>query len=185
MEGAAVLKGEHAGDQWLRMTMPELPDVPDLGDMTMVVRDGTMAVSMFGATEKVPLPAGLDASDEALASFATLELARCVETVRVTEDSSLDGEAATRVSGVVDTECVLELVGKLSKMGGAAGQDLDVADLGAEIGDVRATLYVSNRSQLLLGGVFSLDIAMDGEEVSVDVVYRLKSVNEPVRFPEL
>lgn len=179
MNGAAVLKGENAGDQWLRVTMPELTP----GEGTLVVRDGVMTFSMFGTTERMELPADATANREALGALASLALAKCVEKVRVDDGKSFHDEPATQIAGVVDTGCVLEAVSGLSELGKLGGQQLDLDELGAQLGDVHATLFISERSGLLVGGVLSLEVEEDGESVAVDVSYRLKSANKPVRFP--
>ena len=40
-----------------------------------------------------------------------------------------------------------------------------------------------DRTQLLVGGLITLEIEVGGNELSFDVSYRLTSINRPVRFP--
>ena len=42
---------------------------------------------------------------------------------------------------------------------------------------------VSDRSHLLVGGLITLEVEVDGHEMSFEVSYRLTSMNQPVRFP--
>ena len=59
----------------------------------------------------------------------------------------------------------------------------DLEQLRDHLGDARATLFVSDRTHLVVGGLITLEIEVDGNELSFDVSYRLTSINRPVRFP--
>jgi hypothetical protein len=185
MEGGALLKGKAAGDQFLRMRAEGLPaELGMSGDvMLMVKRGNQMTVRAGGQTQVVPAPRELAADMKAWGSLASLDLASCVEKVDVQEGRNLNGEPATRIAGTVDTGCLVGSLAKLSGLGSLAGQSVDTGKLGDSVGDIRATLFVSERSHLLIGGLVSMSAHAQGRTLDVRFSYRLTSVNAPVRFP--
>jgi hypothetical protein len=185
MEGAAQLKGKRAGDQYLRMRAEGLPAGLGLsGDLMMMVKRGDrVTLSSAGRTQVLPAPAGLAKDTNAWGALASLDLASCVQDVDVQEGSNLNGEPATRIAGTVDTACLVRSLAKLSGLGSVTGQNLDMGKLGDAAGDIHATLFVSDRSHLLIGGVVSMSAHDKGQTLDVQLSYRLTSVNEPVTFP--
>jgi hypothetical protein len=116
------------------------------------------------------------------ASLSSLDLASCVERVDVEDGRTLNGQAATRIAGVIDSICAFEAVSAASSLG-QANATPNLEGLREHVGDARATLFVSPRSHLLIGGVIQLEAEFEGAEMSFEVSYRLKRVNVPVRFP--
>jgi hypothetical protein len=185
MEGGALLKGKAAGDQFLRMRAEGLPsDLGMSGDMMLMVKRGSrITFTAGGRTQVMAAPRELTHDTNAWGSLASFELASCVEKVDVEEGRNLNGEPATRIAGTVDTGCLLRSLVKLSGLGSLAGQSLDTKKLGDSVGDIKATLLVSERSHLLIGGLVSINAHAQGKALDVQFSYRLTSVNEPVRFP--
>lgn len=185
MEGGAVMKGKRAGDQFLRMRAEGLPAQLGLnGDLMLMVRRGDrLTMNMGGRTQTLPAPADLSAQTQAWGSLASLDLVSCVKDVDVEEGRSLNGEPAARIAGTIDTECVVRSLMKLSGLGSLAGSSVDTSKIGDTLGDVRATLFVSDRTHLLIGGLISLTAHAQDRTVDVQFSYRLTSVNQPVRFP--
>jgi hypothetical protein len=185
MQGGALLKGKAAGDQFLRMRADGLPAALGMsGDvMLMVKRGDRITLTAAGRTQVLPAPRELAANTKAWGSLASLDLASCVENVDVEEGGNLNGEPATRVAGTVDTGCLLGSLMTLSGLGALAGQRVDAGKLSESVGDIRATLFVSERSKLLIGGLVSVNAHAQGKSLDVQFSYRLTSVNEPVRFP--
>jgi hypothetical protein len=185
MEGGALLKGQGAGDQFLRMRTEGLP--AELGmsgnTMLMVKRGNQITLTAAGRTQVIPAPTELAHDRSAWGSLASLGLASCVEKVDVQEGRNLNGEPATRIAGTVDTGCLLRSLVKLSGLGSLAGKSLDTSKLGDSVGDIKATLFVSERSHLLIGGLVSIRAHAQGKSLDVQFSYRLTSVDEPVRFP--
>jgi hypothetical protein len=185
MEGGALLKGKAAGDQFLRMRAEGLPaELGMSGDMMLMVKRGNrITLTADGRTQVLPAPRELAGGTKAWGSLASFELASCVEKVDVEEGRNLNGEPATRIAGSVDTACLLRSLVKLSGLGALAGQSLDTDKLGDSVGDIKATLFVSERSHLLIGGLVSVNAHAQGQTLDVQFSYRLTSVNAPVRFP--
>ena len=181
-KGAALLKGAAAGDQWIEMTSEDVPGVGPIS-MTMVRRGSKMTIRSLGQTHEVPVPAELQAKQDAWGSFDSLDLTTCVKKVDVAEGRSLNGEPATRIAGEFDALCAFKAVSGVSGLGQNAGSTPDLEQLRDHLGDARATLFVSDRTHLLVGGLITLEIEVDGNEFSFDVSYRLTSINRPVRFP--
>jgi hypothetical protein len=177
--GAAVLKGTSAGDQWLRMTGEGIPGAGNV-DMSIVRRGSRMTLRSMGATQDVPVPPSIERDDDPWGSLGAMDLASCVKRVNVKEGRSFNGEPATRISRIVDTVCAFEAVQSVSSLGQAGPADFDA--IKDHLGDARATLFVSDSSHLLIGGVLALDVDVDDQRMSFEVAYRLTSVNEPVRF---
>jgi hypothetical protein len=181
LDGAVVLAGDSAGDQWLRTTSESVPGVGAI-EMTIVRRGSRMTITSGGRTQELPVPAGLESLGSGWGSLSSLDLAACVEQVDVEEGRALNGQPATRIAGVIDSVCAFEAVNAASSLGQAdAAPDLDA--LREHVGNARATLFVSPRSRLLLGGVVALELELEDQRVSFEVSYRLKRINVPVRFP--
>lgn len=180
--GAAQLKGASAGDQWLEMTSQEVPGVGQIA-MSMVRRGSRLTIRSMGAVQEVPVPAELQAKQEAWGSFDSLDLTSCVKDVDVAEGQNLNGEPATRIAGEFDAICAFKALSGVSSLGQNAGSTPDLDQLRDHLGAARATLFVSERTHLLVGGMITLEVEVDGHELSFDVSYRLTSVDQPVRFP--
>jgi hypothetical protein len=181
-KGAALLKGASAGDQWIELTSEDVPGVGQIA-MTMVRRGSRMTIRSMGQTQEDPLPAELQAKQEAWGSFDSLDLTSCVKKVDVAEGRSLNGEPATRIAGEFDALCAFKAVSGISGLGQNAGSTPDLDQLRDHLGAARATLFLSDRTHLLVGGLITLEIEFGGNELSFDVSYRLTSINRPVRFP--
>jgi hypothetical protein len=180
--GQAQLQGASAGDQWLELTSQEVPGVGKI-TMTMVRRGSRLTVRSMGSTQEVPVPAELQGKKEAWGSFDSLDLASCVDDVDVAEGQTVNGEPATRVAGEFDPVCAFEAVGGVSSLGQNTGPAPDLDQLRDHLGGARASLFFSERTHLLVGGLITLEVEVDGHEISFDVSYRLTGVNRPVRFP--
>lgn len=180
--GSAQLKGASARDQWLEM---KSQDVPGIGQITMtIVRRGSrLTLRSMGTVQEVPVPAELQANQDAWGSFGSLDLTSCVKKVDVAEGQNLNGEPATRIAGEFDPFCAFKAVSGVSSMGQNAGSMPDLEQLRDHLGAARATLFVSDRTHLLVGGLITLEVEADGHHMSFDLSYRLKSVDQPVRFP--
>jgi len=185
MEGGALLKGKGAGDQFLRMRTEGLPAQLGMnGNMMLMVKRGNqITFTAAGRTQVIPAPTELAHDSSAWGALASLELASCVKKVDVQEGRNLNGEPASRIAGTIDTGCLLRSVVKLSGLGSLAGQSLDMNKLGDSVGDIKATLFVSERSHLLIGGLVSMNAHAQGQSLDVQFSYRLTSVDQPVRFP--
>ena len=186
MQGGALLKGKHAGDQFLRMRAEGLPTQLGMNGelMLMVKRGNRLTMNMGGRTQTLPAPRDLSAQTQAWGSLASLDLVSCVKKVDVETGRNLNGEPATRIAGTVDTACVVRSLVNLSGLGSVAGAGgLDASKVGDTLGDVKATLFVSDRTKLLIGGLISLTAQAEGRTMEIQFSYRLTSVNEPVRFP--
>lgn len=182
IDGAVVLGGKNQGDQWARM---KSGDIPGAGPVTMTIvrRGDRMILAGMGRQQEVPVPKELVAQQAAWGALGATKLATCVQKVAVREGENLNGEPATVVAGVIDTGCALDQMASFSSLGQSSALDLDWGSLGVDLGVARATLYFSDRTQLLVGGVIALTMKVQGQEMSFKLVYRLTNVNEPVRFP--
>jgi hypothetical protein len=165
------------------MTSEDVPGVGQIG-MTLVRRGSRITIRSMGQTQEVPVPEQFKTSKEVWGSFDSLDLTSCVKKVDVAEGRSLNGEPATRIAGKIDPLCAFEAVSTISGLGQNAGSTPDLRQLRDHVvGNARATLFVSDRTHLLVGGLITLEIDVDGNELSFDVSYRLTSINRPVRFP--
>jgi hypothetical protein len=181
-KGAALLKGAHVGDQWIEMTSQDVPGVGPIS-MTMVRRGSRLTIRAMGQRHEVAVPAELRAKQKAWGSFDSLDLTSCVENVDVAEGRSLNGEPATRIAGEFDALCAFKAVSGVSGLGQNAGLTPDLKQLRDHLGAARATLFLSDRTHLLVGGLITLELAVGGNELTFDVSYRLTSINRPLRFP--
>jgi hypothetical protein len=187
MEGGALMKGKRTGDQYLRMRAEGLPAQLGMsGDLMLMVKRGNrLTLTMGGRTQALPVPSDLSTQTQAWGSLASLDLVSCVKKVDVEEGRNLNGEPASHIAGTIDTACVVRSLAKLSGLGSLTGSNVDTSKIGDTLGDVRTTLFVSDRSHLLIGGLISLTAKAEGRTMDIQFSYRLTSVNEPVRFPTL
>jgi hypothetical protein len=178
--GAGVLKGPSAGDQWLELRGDGIPGV-GVFEMSVVRRGSRMTLRSMGQTQEVPVPPALQGDSTAWGSLGAMDLAQCVKKVDVAEGRNFNGEPATRIAGVVDTACAFQAINKVASVGQAPPVDLD--EIREHLGDARATLFVSERSQLLVGAVLTLEVSAQGQQMNFELAYRMTSANKPIRFP--
>jgi hypothetical protein len=153
-------------------------------DISFVVRGKRAWWRQNGSWEQVPVPAELGAASRSasLGSAAFQELTKHVKDVRVTEHQVVGGEPSAIIGGELDTAGLLASVGKLSELSDELdGLDLDSA--GLKIGDISATLTISERTHLLTSALVKLSIEARGEQVDLQLTYRLTAANSAVRIP--
>jgi hypothetical protein len=178
LDGGGYLKGPRAGDQ--AMTM-RLEGIPTLGAMNaeMILRGGRLTMSVNGQRTSLTVPES--AKQQYDWSGTMLDLARYVKRVQVREGRVVNGEAGATVSGVIDTEGLLKAASKLESFSQVAGQSApDMSELAEHISDTRAALFVSSRTGLIRSAVIGLSAEAGGEELRIDLTYRLKNVNRPI-----
>ena len=178
VDGAGYLKGRRAGDQVMTMRMDGVPGFAM--NANMVLRGRRMTMTMNGRSFSTAVPAG--AKQQYDWSGSVTELARYVKEVRVHENRSANGERGSTVTGVIDTEGLLKAAARLqswSQVSGAAAPDMSA--LAENVGDTRAALFVSSRTGLIRSAVINLSLEAGGQEIELDLTYRLKNVNRPVR----
>lgn len=153
-------------------------------DFRFVVRGNRAWLRTDGAWTQMPVPAELApaARSASLGSAAFQELTKHVTQVRVTEHQLVGGEPSAIIGGELDTAGLLQSVSKLSALSGGL-QGLDLDELGVEFGDISATLTVSERTHLLTSALVSMSVTAAGEQVDIQLTYRLTGVNEAVRIP--
>lgn len=178
LDGAGYVKGRRAGDQVMTMRME---GIPGLGAMNanMVLRGGRLEVSANGQRTSLTLPES--ARQQYDWSGTMLDLARYVKRVRVREGRVVNGELGATVSGVIDTEGLIKAASRLQSFSQAAGQSApDLSEVAEHVSDTRAALFVSSRTGLIRSAVVGLSFEVEGRELTMDLTYRLKSVNRPV-----
>ena len=181
LDGAAQLKGANAGDQFVRA---RATGKGESAFSMWFAKRGRRVTTSFGGEARSFRAGEPGAPDVAsLPSFGSIDFASCVERLDVAEGRRLNGEPATRIAGVVDTECILRAAVKLGGAAESAGQSFDFGEVAKRIQDVRATLFVSERSHLLVGAVIRTRIDAEGKSAELQLSYRLTNVNRPIRFP--
>jgi hypothetical protein len=161
------------------------PNGPDGTAMSMrfVARGGGAWINEGNGWESAPLPDGASALSGSMGAQAFQELARYVKDVRVAEGQTIAGVPTTTIAGEIDTAGMLQAMLKLSPLSNAGGFSFDLEDLGVELGDIKAVLSIDERTQLLSSARVTLALEAEGKTMSLDVRYRLTSVNEPVELP--
>lgn len=171
--------------EWLSMSASGMPGAGSFS-VEVILRGGRAWTKAGGRWSSMPAPQGLG-SNGTVSAAAFQELARYVKDVRVTEHQLVDGKSVTTIGGEIDTQGMLSA---FTKLGSAAGQveglsldDFDLSKLGVELGDIEAVLTIDETTRLLSSALISFAMKAQGEEVELELRYRLTSANEPVRLP--
>jgi hypothetical protein len=111
LDGAAQVKGAHAGDQFVRA---RATGKGESAFSMWFAKRGRRVTTSFGG-EAQSFQAGEPGAPDvaSLPSFGSIDFASCVERLDVAEGRRLNEEPATRIAGVVDTECILRAAAKL------------------------------------------------------------------------
>jgi hypothetical protein len=171
--------------EWFAMRAKGVPGAGTFS-MEMLLRGGKAWASTGGRWQQVPLPPGADTgSGGTISAAAFQQLARYVKDVRVTEHQLVGGKPVTTIGGEIDTQGMIEAFMELGSIaGGVEGLSLDFSELGIDFGDIEAVLTIDERTHLLDSAFVTFSIAAEGQEVDLELRYRLTSANEPVRLPQ-
>jgi hypothetical protein len=181
LDGAAEMKKARAGNMWFRMTGSGLGR--ENFEMTMSKRGSRVTVNAQGQTQSFDAADAAAPKLDSLSSLGSFDFSSCIERVDVAEGRSLGGERATRIAGTVDTACVLKAASALGGVAGSSAPNVDFDQLSKYVKDVQATLFVSERTHLLVGALITTSISAMGQSADVQIRYRLTRVNQPLRFP--
>lgn len=170
------------GGEWFSMRSSGVPEGGDFS-MQVLVRGGRVWTNVGSGWTSGPAPADLG-STGTMSAAAFQQLARYVQDVRVTEHQLIGGKAVTTIGGEIDTQGMVQAVLKLGSVAGdVEGFSFDFSKLGIDFGDIEALLTIDERTQLLDTALVKFSVAAEGEEVDLELRYRLTSANEPVRLP--
>lgn len=179
-DGAASREGET-----FSVSATGLPEGANM-NMRVVVRDGRGWMNDGSGWRATPVPKGAAGMSGSIGAQAFHELARYVKDVRVAEGQMIAGVPTTTIAGEVDTAGLLKAAMNLGSLAEVTGGELplDLDDLGLKIGDIEAVLSIDERTHLLSAARITLQLEAKGETLSLDLRYRLKSANEPVKLPQ-
>ena len=173
MSGGGYAKGKHAGDFYVLATAENV----GFGDFTLVNRKGRLSMSVDGQRYTTVAPPSHKNP------IQVVDFSKYVKGVHVEHGKELDGQAMTKLSGVIDTGGVvtetLSSLGEVSQLGGGG------VDLSKVLGDTHVVLYISDVSHLPMRGLIDIPINMAGTKVTLHMDFAYTSVNEPVAFPGL
>jgi hypothetical protein len=174
MSGGGYARGKHGGDFYVLATA----DNVGFDDFTLVNREGRLSMSVDGQRY-----ATVAAPTSQSNPIQVVDFSKYVKDVRVEHGKELDGEAMTKLSGVIDTGGVvdetLSSLGEVSRLGGGG------VDLSKVLGDTHVVLYISDASHLPMRGLIDIPVNMAGTKVTLHMDFAYTSVNEPVAFPGL
>ena len=183
MTGGGYLKGPRAGDQVLSMQGEGLPVPLNVG---LVMSRGRAFVRANGAWQSFALPSGQ--TNDTSSNWAGLsgQLTRYVKDVDVRENQVVAGERGTMVAGVVDTAGALKALSGLDAFSRATGGAAPIFDeVRKRFSDMRVVLFISSRTHLVRSMVINLEIKLDDGTAKIQMLYSLRSVNQPVSIPNL
>ena len=92
----------------------------------------------------------------------------------------------TIIASEVDTVGLIGSLTKLADLSGSAPQGFelpDLSELGIEVGDIHAVLTIDEATQLLSAALVTLTVEAEGEQLQLELRYRLTAANEPVKIP--
>lgn len=170
------------GGEWFSMRSSGIPGGGDFS-MQVLVRGGRAWTNLGGGWQSGPAPSELGASGT-MSTAAFQQLARYVKDVRVTEHQLIGGRLMTTIGGEIDTAGMIGAVAKLGSVAGEVeGLSLDFTELGIDFGDIEAVLTIDERTQLLDSAFITFSVAAQGEQIALELRYRLTTANEPVELP--
>ena len=149
------------------MTM-RADDLPGFQKMQMVARPDGFWMKTDGGWQALPLPSGATAGAE---QFDILPL---VKDVDVDEGQTVGGEAAVKITGILDPGSF--------QAGFTAGLPEGVS-VDASFADTRVVVYLSEASRLPLRMLIDQSVEVEGQELTVRMDLALVNVNEPVKIP--
>ncbi|HUP33283.1 MAG TPA: hypothetical protein VM184_09650 [Gaiellaceae bacterium] len=168
--------------EWFAMRASGIPDAGSFS-MEMLVRGGKAWANTDGRWHSMPVPSGVG-SGGTISAAAFQQLARYVKDVRVNEHQLVGGEPVTTIGGEIDTEGMIEAFMELGSVaGGVEGLSLDFSKLGIDFGDIEAVLTIDERTHLLDSAFVTISIAAEGQQVDLELRYRLTGANVPVQLP--
>jgi hypothetical protein len=172
MTGGGYARGKRAGDFYVLVTAGNLP----FRDLLVVSRSGRVSMSVDGnRVGEAPLP--VQTADNPL---QLVDLAQYVKDVRVEHGKVIDGEAMTKVTGVIDTAGLAR--GALANVTGAGGGDVD---LSKSLGDTRVVLYLSEATHLPMRGLVDVTLDVAGQKLAMHLDFAYTSYNERIQLPGL
>jgi len=170
------------GGEWFAMRSSGIPDGGDFS-MQVLVHGGRAWTNLGSGWESGPATSELG-SGGTMSAAAFQQLARYVKDVRVTEHQLIGGRLMTTIGGEIDTAGMIGAVTKLGSVaGGVEGLSLDFSELGIDFGDIEAVLTIDERTHLLDSAFVAFSVGARGEQVELELRYRLTSANEPVQLP--
>jgi hypothetical protein len=177
IDGGGYLKGRRAGDAMFTMQTQGVPGVNF--NMQGVVRRGQVSMNVNGQRFSMRAPTS-SAKQQFDWSGTMVDLARYVKNVRVREGRVVNGEYGATIAGVIDTKELLGALSGLQPLAQAAGRSgPDLSDL-ANVGDIRAAVFVAERTGLIRSAVITLTMEAGGKKAKIDFTYRLKSTNTKI-----
>lgn len=173
MRGGGYSKGKRAGDFFVQASVE---GVPGFTGFTMVSRKGAVSTNAGGGW--VPVPA--DAAAAQNAALGGFDFTPYIKDVNVEEGKLVGGEPMTKITGVIDTEGLVD--GVLGQLGGVSELS-GVGAFGAAFEDTRAVIYLSEVTHLPMRGLLDMTVKVLDESVTMHLDYALEGVNEPVKIP--
>ena len=172
MAGGGYLKGARAGDVYMTMT-GQTPDGKSM-DATIVKRGDLVTVSADGQTQTMSAAQAEQQYGSQLQSMANggFDFAQYVKSVKVSDTTLPNGDAADQIVGVLDTQGAANSLGK----------DLGLGNL-AHLNDTRAVLTISRKTHLVTAALIDMSMELLGKKMTISLTYGLTGVNVPINFP--
>ncbi len=172
MAGGGYLKGPQAGDVYLTVT-GQTPDGKSM-NATIVKRGNLVTVHANGQTQTMSAAQADQQYGSKLQSMLKggFNFAQYVKSVKVTDATLPNGDAADQIVGVIDTQ-------------GAAnslGNDLGLGKL-AHLDDTRAVLTISRTTHLVTAALIDISMEFLGKKMTISLTYGLTGSNVPIDFP--
>lgn len=174
MKGGGYSKGKHAGDFFVQASVE---GVPGFTGFTMVSRKGAVSMNAGGGWVPVPADAAAAQQNAALGGF---DFTPYIKDVDVEQGKLVGGEPMTKITGVIDTEGLVD--GVLGQLGGVSELS-GVGAFGAAFEDTRAVIYLSEVTHLPMRGLLDMTVEVLDQSVTMHLDYALQGVNEPVKIP--
>lgn len=182
MDGGGYLQGEQAGDMVMQGVVEGAGVAPT--SFSAIIRDGRAYAGFGGVWTEMPVPVGTEATAQLESQLAAFDFTQHVTDVAIDETTVFLGEPVTKIVGVIDTAGLINALsgqfGGLSDLGGA-GLPADFAD---GLGDTRIVVYISDETHYVRAAHMSFSLEQQGQTMTMDVDYSLRSVNESIEIPK-
>jgi hypothetical protein len=151
-------------------------DLPGFSELTVVQQGRSVWIRDGGGWRRAEAPSGQPTGLE------RLDVGAYVKDVSVHEGAIVDGEAATKLIGVLDTQALFD--GFLASLGASSSfAHLPFGEVSDALGDTHVVIYLSERTHLPIRTLVDMSVEAEGQKLELHLDFALEPAKRRVRIP--